>query len=232
MFTSVSKKMFIFCVSYIWVVIGFMMMFTILFSWKRHLNINGFPGTIVSVLVMMMGEVEFLELQYPKYLKLNDTTGNISEESTFPHFPITAHVALLLFILVFCLVTMNLLVGIAVSDINELMKTSKIDQLVDRVDLACSVLNFRNTGTFQLLPQKFQDKFKRMLDDCKSCDKGCECFRLKVRYKDPTNKRLPENHKKMLYDFCIEQEKKRNKKKRIDDLNDIKQMLLRLSQSQ
>ena len=161
MFRSVSKKMFIFCVSYIWVVIGFMMMFTILFSWKRHLNINRFPGTIVSVLVMMMGEVEFLELQYPKYLKLNDTTGNISEQPVLPQFPITAHLALLLFILVFCLVTMNLLVGIAVSDINELMKTSKIDQLVDRVDLACSVLNFKNTVTFRFLPQKFQDKFIR-----------------------------------------------------------------------
>ena len=162
MFRSVSKKMLIFCVSYIWVVIGFMMMLTILFSWKRHLNIKRFPGTIVSVLVMMLGEIEFLELQYPEDLVIKNRT-KIEEEPVASQFPITAHVALLLFILVFCLVIMNLLVGIAVSDINKLMKTSKVDQLVDQVELACSVLNFRKTATFKYLPKKFQDKFIRLL---------------------------------------------------------------------
>ena len=160
MFRSVSKKMFIFCVAYIWVVIGFMMMFTILFYWTRHLSIKNFPGPIVSVLVMMLGEVEFLELQYPQDNKIVNGT-KIQQDTVPPQFPITAHVALLLFIL-FCLVAMNLLVGIAVSDINNLMKTSKVDQLVDQVKLACEVLNFRNTATFKCLPQKFQDKFTRL----------------------------------------------------------------------
>ena len=157
-FRSVSKKMFIFCVSYIWVVIGFMMMFTILFSWKNHLNIKKFPGTIVSVLVMMLGEIEFLELQYPEDQIIKNMT-NIQEEAVSSQFPITAHAALLLFILVCCLVLMNLLVGIAVSDITNLMKTGKVDQLRDQVELATSVLNFRKTTTFAFLPQKFQQKF-------------------------------------------------------------------------
>ena len=154
--------MFIFCVSYIWVVIGFMMMFTILFSWKRHLNITSFPGPIVAVLVMMLGEIEYLDLQYPQDLRItNFNNGKIDEEPVFPQFPITAHLALLLFILGFCLVSMNLLVGVAVSDINKLMKTSKIDQLKDRVEHAGSVLNFRNMKTFQYLPKKFQEGFRR-----------------------------------------------------------------------
>ena len=164
MFRSVSKKMFIFCVSYIWVVIGFMMMFTILFSWKRHLNIKNFPGPIVAVLVMMLGEIEYLDLQYPQDLRITNLTngnGKIEEEPVFPQFPITAHLALLLFILGFCLVSMNLLVGVAVSDINKLMKTSKIDQLMDRVEHAGSVLNFRKMTTFKYLPKKFQERFRR-----------------------------------------------------------------------
>ena len=162
MFRSVSKKMFIFCVSYIWVVIGFTMMFTILFSWKRHLNITSFPGPIVAVLVMMLGEIEYLDLQYPQDLRItNLTNGKIEEEPVFPQFPITAHLALLMFILGFCLVSMNLLVGVAVSDINKLMKTSKIDQLLDRVEHAGSVLNFRKMKTFQILPTKFQERFRR-----------------------------------------------------------------------
>ena len=153
--------MFIFCVSYIWVVIGFTMMFTILFSWKRHFNIASFPGTIVSVLVMMLGEIHYLDLQYPQDLRQTEDNGKIEEEAAFPLFPITAHLALLIFILACCLVVMNLLVGIAVSDINDLMKTSKIDQLVDQVELACSVLSFRTTQTFKYLPECLREKFSR-----------------------------------------------------------------------
>ena len=153
--------MFIFCISYIWVVIGFTMMFSILFSWRKHFEITTFPGTIVSVLVMMLGEIQYLDLQYPQDLRLTKNDGQIEEETGYPVFPFTAYLALLLFILVCCLVVMNLLVGIAVSDINELMKTSKIDQMVDQVELACSVLNFRNTITFQCLPNKFQEKCSR-----------------------------------------------------------------------
>ena len=153
--------MFIFCISYIWVVIGFTMMFSILFSWRKHFEITTFPGTIVSVLVMMLGEIQYLDLQYPQDLRQTQDNGKIEEKDAYPLFPITAHLSLLIFILACCLVVMNLLVGIAVSDINELMKTSKIDQMVDQVELACSVLNFRNTITFQSLPNKFQEKFSR-----------------------------------------------------------------------
>ena len=152
--------MFIFCVSYIWVVIGFMMMFTILFAWKRHLNIKRFPGTIVSVVVMMLGEIEFLELQYPQDLVIKNGT-KIEEEPVFPQFPITAHLALLMFLLVFCFVIMNLLVGIAVSDIRQIVKTSKRDQLMAQVELACSVLNFSRTQTFEYLPDWIQTRFRR-----------------------------------------------------------------------
>ena len=134
MLRSVSTKMFFFCVCYIWVVIGFMMMFTILFSWKRHLSIKNFPAPFVAVVVMMLGEIEYLDLQYPQDLRItNFKRGDIEEEPVFPQFPITAHVALLLFILCFVLIIMNLLVGVAVSDINKLMETGKIDQLMDRV---------------------------------------------------------------------------------------------------
>ena len=131
---SVSKKMFLFCFCYIWVVIGFMMMFTILFSWKRHLSIRNFPAPFVAMLVMMLGEMDYLELQYPQDLRItNWTSGEIEEIPVDPHFPITAHAALLLFILCIVLIIMNLLVGVAVNDVEKLMETGKIDQLMNRV---------------------------------------------------------------------------------------------------
>ena len=159
--------MCIFCVSYIWVAIGFMMMFIILYSGERSLKINNFPGTIVTILVMMLGEIGYTDLQFPseQMVKLNltnnDGIGTIGEVDVLPQFPVTAHLTLILFILVFCLVIMNLLVGIAVSDIRQIVKTSKRDQLMAQVELACSVLDFSKTKTFEYLPNWIQNKFRR-----------------------------------------------------------------------
>ena len=156
---SVSKKMSIFCISYIWVAIGFMMMFIILFSGERSLKINNFPGTIVTILVMMLGEIGYTDLQFPSdQVVIN---GTISKVDVQPQFPFTAHLTLIFFILIFCLVIMNLLVGIAVSDIRQIVKTSKRDQLMAQVELACSVLNFSRTQTFEYLPDWIQSKFRR-----------------------------------------------------------------------
>ena len=158
--------MCIFCVSYIWVAIGFMMMFIILYSGERSLKINNFPGTIVTILVMMLGEIGYTDLQFPseQMVKLNltnnDGIGTIGEVDVLPQFPVTAHLTLILFILVFCLVIMNLLVGLAVSDITKLTKSGKRDQLVAQVELICSVESFRNTKLYSLLPDTLQSKLK------------------------------------------------------------------------
>ena len=159
--------MCIFCVSYIWVAIGFMMMFIILYSGDRSLKINSFPGTIVTILVMMLGEIGYTGLQFPKKqivnLELNKTNGagTISEMGVEPQFPFTAHLTLIVFILVFCLVIMNLLVGIAVSDIGKIIKTSKRDHLMAQVELVELVLKFSKTQTFEYLPDWLQNKFRR-----------------------------------------------------------------------
>ena len=55
---------------------------------------------------------------------------------------------------------MNLLVGLAVSDIRQLTKSGKRDQLVAQVELICSVESFRNTKLYSLLPDNLQSKLK------------------------------------------------------------------------
>ena len=160
-------KMLEFFTSYLWLAIGFMMMFIILFSCQRSLSIGNFPGALVTILVMMLGEINYTDLYYPSdqnfAFTFNKTSGagDISEADSFQQFPVTAHITLISFILVFCLVIMNLLVGIAVSDIRQIVKTSKRDQLMAQVELACSVLNFSRTQTFEYLPDWIQSKFRR-----------------------------------------------------------------------
>ena len=159
-------KMLEFFTSYLWLAIGFMMMFIILFSCQRSLSIGNFPGALVTILVMMLGEINYTDLYYPSDQNFNFTfnktsgAGDISEADSFQQFPVTAHITLISFILVFCLVIMNLLVGLAVSDITKLTKTGKRDQLLAQVELICSVESFRNTKLYSLLPNKLQSKLK------------------------------------------------------------------------
>ena len=53
-----------FFTSYIWLAIGFMMMFMILFSSHNPLNIKSFPGSLVNILVMMLGEINYIDLYF------------------------------------------------------------------------------------------------------------------------------------------------------------------------
>ena len=150
-----------FFASYIWLAIGFMMMFIILFSGETALNIKSFPGALVTILVMMLGEINYQDLYFSTDERVNLDTGKISEDQVYQHFPATAQFTLVLFILVFCLVIMNLLVGLAVSDIHFLLKSGKREQLLARVELISSVETFGKTRLFSLLPVILQRTMKR-----------------------------------------------------------------------
>ena len=86
-------KMLEFFTSYLWLAIGFMMMFVILFSSERALNIENFPGALVTILVMMLGEINYSDLYYPTDQNFTFTfnesggAGEISEVESFQQFP-------------------------------------------------------------------------------------------------------------------------------------------------
>ena len=81
---------------------------------------------------MMLGELEYDELFYPKdqmiNLKLSDgmingshfggaISGKIDEVTKSQYFPVTAHIVMLLFVVLVSIVIMNLLFGLAVTDV-------------------------------------------------------------------------------------------------------------------
>ena len=73
--------------------------------------------------VMMLGELEYDDLYYPQKKTLNltiDNTigyGEIVEETQSQFFPFTAHILVTVFILLVSIIIMNLLFGLAVTDI-------------------------------------------------------------------------------------------------------------------
>ena len=156
-----------FFASYIWLAIGFMMMFFILFSSTRFMRITSFPGAMVTILVMMLGEIDYHDLYYQadqKFVfqleKNGSGEGKVIELPAYQDFPVTGQFTMILFILVFCLVIMNLLVGIAVSDIRQLMKSGRRDEHLSQVELISSVESFRNTKLYSLLPDFLQSRLR------------------------------------------------------------------------
>ena len=162
---SVTAKLAKFFCTYIWLAIGFMMCFVILFSGERQFN--SFPDALVSMLDMMVGELQFPTLFYPEDTKINITKlteNNFSGEYVktdkhlqFPGiinhlhsqlsgknmllFAGTTMVLYMGFEVMFCIVLMNLLVGLAVSDIDSLMKGGRRDLLRAQVRLVDHVLD-------------------------------------------------------------------------------------------
>ena len=98
----------------------------------------------------MTGEIEYNDLYYPQreFLAFNPNSNNgnsgggggggfvraaIDERDVPQFFPFTAHFILTIFILVVAIVIMNLLFGMAVSDVQELYKKSRLHQSIQQV---------------------------------------------------------------------------------------------------
>ena len=128
-----------------------------------------------SVIVMMLGELEWKDLYFPTNPMMrmhNETAWEIHEEDEHQQFPGTAVVFIIMFILGFCLVISNLLVGLAVSDIKELLKTAKRDQLIAQIEMIASVFRFlKSNFIYKIMPQKIKRVVDRLV-----CRRLCICM--------------------------------------------------------
>ena len=101
MFTTVAKNFFKFLTAYFCLLVAFALSFCVLFPNYKSFNSNAISAVVKS-LVMMAGEVEYEDFIY---------------ENGDAIFPITGHFMILLFVVLISIILMNLLVGLAVSDI-------------------------------------------------------------------------------------------------------------------
>ncbi len=116
---------------------------------------------------MMTGEIEYNDLYYPQreFLAFNPNSNNgnaggggggfvraaIDERDVPQFFPFTAHFILTIFILVVAIVIMNLLFGMAVSDVQELYKKSRLHQSIQQV----GEKSFIDTGNDNIITRNF-----------------------------------------------------------------------------
>ena len=101
MFTTVAKNFFKFLTAYFCLLVAFALSFCVLVPNYRSFNSN-VVFAVVKSLVMMAGEIEYEDIIYENGEEL---------------YPVTGHMMILLFVVLISIILMNLLVGLAVSDI-------------------------------------------------------------------------------------------------------------------
>jgi small-conductance mechanosensitive channel len=101
MFTTVARNFFRFLAAYFCLLVAFALSFSVLFPNYQSFNVSA-VSAVVKTLVMMSGEIE-----YENFIYENGATL----------YPFTGHFMILLFVVLISIILMNLLVGLAVSDI-------------------------------------------------------------------------------------------------------------------
>ncbi len=101
MFTTVAKNFSKFLAAYFCLLVAFALSFCVLFPNYRSFNVSP-PVAVVKTLVMMAGEVEYEDFIF---------------ENGDSLFPVSGLVMIMIFVVLVSIILMNLLVGLAVSDI-------------------------------------------------------------------------------------------------------------------
>ncbi|KZC06393.1 Transient receptor potential channel pyrexia [Dufourea novaeangliae] len=184
MFTQVSINFFKFIGAYICLIIGFSLGFSVL-----HKNYKSFANPLVGLLktiIMMSGELEFEDVFF-------DETAPILYSGT-------AHLMLLSFVILVTVILTNLMMGLAVSDIQELRRCAGLDRLVRRAELVAHLESMLFSKLLDHAPSRIMNTCRRgalLLHPPHHCA-------LHIRPNDPRENRLPRELIKAIYRLVSE----------------------------
>lgn len=120
MLTKVAVNFGKFLMAYCCLLIAFSLSFGVLFSNYPAFKV---PWAFFKTIMMMSGELEFEDIFY-------------SEDNKYPvQYPVTAHAMFFAFVILVTVILTNLLVGLAVNDIQGLQASAGLDRLSRQAEL-------------------------------------------------------------------------------------------------
>ncbi|KAK4312217.1 hypothetical protein Pmani_016339 [Petrolisthes manimaculis] len=114
MFTTVAFNFLKFIIMFSFMIIAFSISFYLVFQVDE--NFSTYSGALLKTLAMATGEMEYTDLPLSTY-------------------PVSSHLLFIMFMFSIVLVLMNLLNGLAVSDIQQLREEAKLVSYISRVEL-------------------------------------------------------------------------------------------------
>ncbi|KAK4301318.1 hypothetical protein Pmani_026524 [Petrolisthes manimaculis] len=126
MFTHVTKNFGKFLFAYLALINAFSLSFGVLFP--NHPPFKIYALRLLKTLVMMTGEIEYDDWFF--------------DENKTIMYPGTSHIIFSIFLVFVTIILMNLLVGLAVSDIQGLQKSAGLDRLVRQTQLVAHFESF------------------------------------------------------------------------------------------
>ncbi|XP_034107752.1 transient receptor potential channel pyrexia [Drosophila albomicans] len=182
MFTKVAVNFAKFLLAYICLLIAFGLSFAVLFN--DYPAFENITWCFLKSFTMMSGELEFEDIFYGDYAV---------------KYPVTAHIIFLSFVLLVTVILTNLMLGLAVSDIQGLQVSATLDRLVRQAELVSRLESFFFSRLLRNAPLVHYCKRKALLRT--SRDK----LQFTVRPNDPRDRsQLPEDIKLNIYKLVAE----------------------------
>ncbi|XP_020712175.2 transient receptor potential channel pyrexia-like [Athalia rosae] len=144
MFSTVLKNVIKVLLAFVWLIVGFAFSFSVLFH--RNDQFKNSWKSVVKTIVMMMGEYEYGQL----------FASDLDNENTF--VPVLGRIVFLMFVMLASIVLMNLMIGVAVSDIQGLLNEGHVRRLLKQAEFVAHLEWLTSHRTFQ---SRFVPKFLR-----------------------------------------------------------------------
>lgn len=183
MFTKVAKNFAKFLLAYCCLLIAFGLSFGVLFN--SYPAFKSVPWTLLKMITMMSGELEFEDIFY----------GDFRIQ-----FPGTSHALFLAFVVLVTIILTNLLVGLAVSDIQGLQASAGLDRLTRQAELVSRLESI----FFSKLLRKAPTSLILMLQRSALLRTSRYHLQFCVRPNDPRDNRLPKDLVVSIYKLVAE----------------------------
>nr|XP_023015945.1 transient receptor potential channel pyrexia [Leptinotarsa decemlineata] len=195
MFTTVSVNFGKFMLAYFCLFIAFSLSFGVIFA--NHPVFSDLKWVLLKVIIMMSGELEYEDDFFPE-----DKNQGIK-------YPYTAQLMYLCFVLLVTVILTNLMVGLAVSDIQGLQQSAGLDRLVRQAELVAHLESMLFSRLLTWVPQKLMG----WLHKTALLLKSQYDWALYIRPNDPREEKIPRPLIRAIYQLVVEKkDRPRNRK--------------------